>query len=495
MGGVRTALYNYLFARHHGGEFLLRIEDTDQARYVPGAEDYIRRSLEWCGLVPVESPWAGGPHGPYRQSERKPLYKQYADELIAADKAYYAFDTAEELEAMRERLKAAGVAAPAYNAVTREHMKNSLTLSGDEVQERLSRGEEHVVRLKVPRHQEVRFEDLIRGVVVVHSSNIDDKVLFKSDGMPTYHLANIVDDHLMRITHVIRGEEWLPSAPLHVLIYEAFGRERPAFAHLPLILKPDGNGKLSKRDGDRLGFPVFPLDWTDPTSGEKSSGYRERGYYPEAFINMLALLGWNPGGDVELMSIDEMIRHFDLGRVHKGGARFDPDKTKWFNQQYLRMRPDAELGARLQALLKGKGIEAPLERAVAAAALLKERATFVDDMLDGAYLFASGSPLQGNELAIEELKKRWKPEAAPAIQAYIESLSASSADAPADFERLFNGVLQAAGLKAGQVMPLYRLFVAGRMQGPGMFDVSALIGREEVMARLRAGLELCRSWA
>ncbi len=495
MGGVRTALYNYLFARHHGGEFLLRIEDTDQARYVPGAEDYIRRSLEWCGLVPVESPWAGGPHGPYRQSERKPLYKQYADELIAADKAYYAFDTAEELEAMRERLKAAGVAAPAYNAVTREHMKNSLTLSGDEVQERLSRGEEHVVRLKVPRHQEVRFEDLIRGVVVVHSSNIDDKVLFKSDGMPTYHLANIVDDHLMRITHVIRGEEWLPSAPLHVLIYEAFGWERPAFAHLPLILKPDGNGKLSKRDGDRLGFPVFPLDWTDPTSGEKSSGYRERGYYPEAFINMLALLGWNPGGDVELMSIDEMIRHFDLGRVHKGGARFDPDKTKWFNQQYLRMRPDAELGARLQALLKGKGIEAPLERAVAAAALLKERATFVDDMLDGAYLFASGSPLQGNELAIEELKKRWKPEAAPAIQAYIESLSASSADAPADFERLFNVVLQAAGLKAGQVMPLYRLFVAGRMQGPGMFDVSALIGREEVMARLRAGLELCRSWA
>jgi len=495
MGGVRTALYNYLFAKHHGGAFLLRIEDTDQARYVPGAEDYIRRSLEWCGLVPVESPWAGGPHGPYRQSERKPLYKQYADELIAADKAYYAFDTAEELEAMRERLKAAGVAAPAYNAVTREHMKNSLTLSADEVQERLARGDEHVVRLKVPRHQEVRFEDLIRGVVVVHSSNIDDKVLFKSDGMPTYHLANIVDDHLMRITHVIRGEEWLPSAPLHVLIYEAFGWERPAFAHLPLILKPDGNGKLSKRDGDRLGFPVFPLDWIDPTSGEKSSGYRERGYYPEAFINMLALLGWNPGGDVELMSIEEMIRHFDLGRVHKGGARFDPDKTKWFNQQYLRMRPDAELGARLQELLKQQGINASLERAVAAAALLKERATFVDDMLDGAYLFTSGSPLQGIEPVIEELKKRWKPEAAPAIQAYIDSLSERSPASPADYDQLFNDVLRTAGLKGGQVMPLYRLFVAGRMQGPGMFDVSALIGREEVMARLRAGLELCRSWA
>lgn len=495
MGGVRTALYNYLFAKRHGGEFLLRIEDTDQARYVEGAEDYIRRSLEWCGLVPVESPWAGGPCGPYRQSERKELYKQYADQLIAADKAYYAFDTAEELDAMRERLKAAGAAAPAYNAVTREHMKNSLTLSADEVQERLSRGDEHVIRLKVPRHKEVRFEDLIRGVVVVHSSNIDDKVLFKSDGMPTYHLANIVDDHLMRITHVIRGEEWLPSAPLHVLIYEAFGWERPAFAHLPLILKPDGNGKLSKRDGDRLGFPVFPLDWIDPSSGEKSSGYRERGYMPEAFINMLALLGWNPGGDVELMSMEVMAQHFDLARVHKGGARFDPEKTKWFNQQYLRMRPDAELGEELRVRLKEVGIDATVERATAAAVLLKERATFVDDMLEGTYLFMSGSPLSGNETAAEELKKRWKPEAAPAIETYITALEGSVTMVASDFEHIFNRVLQAAGLKVGQVMPLYRLFVAGRMQGPGMFDVSALLGRDEVLARLRAGLEKCRAWA
>ena len=298
MGGVRTALYNYLFARKHGGQFLLRIEDTDQARFVPGAEDYIREALDWCGITPDESPWTGGPDGPYRQSDRKDLYRQYADQLIASDKAYYAFDTSEELEAMRERLKAAGSASPAYNAVTREHMKNSLTLSADEVKERLARGDEHVIRLKVPRHTEVRFEDIIRGWVVVHSANIDDKVLFKSDGMPTYHLANIVDDHLMRITHVIRGEEWLPSAPLHVLLYEAFGWERPQFAHLPLILKPDGNGKLSKRDGDRLGFPVFPLNWTDPTSGEKSSGYRERGYYPEAFVNMLAL--WFVGGAMVL---------------------------------------------------------------------------------------------------------------------------------------------------------------------------------------------------
>ncbi|MBK8225758.1 MAG: glutamate--tRNA ligase [Flavobacteriales bacterium] len=495
MGGVRTALYNYLFAKKHGGQFLLRIEDTDQARYVPGAEEYIKESLEWCGLMPDESPWSGGPDGPYRQSERKALYKNYADELIAKDKAYYAFDTPEELDAMRARLQAAGVAAPAYNAVTREHMKNSLTLSADEVKERLARGDQFVVRLKVPRHEEVRFEDLIRGWVVVHSSNIDDKVLFKSDGMPTYHLANIVDDHLMRITHVIRGEEWLPSAPLHVLIYEAFGWDRPDFAHLPLILRPDGNGKLSKRDGDRLGFPVFSLDWTDPVSGEKSSGYREKGYFPDAFINMLALLGWNPGGDVEIMDRKEMIARFDLSRVHKGGARFDPEKTKWFNQQYLRMRPDGDLGAQLRVKLKERGIEASEGRANAAVALLKERATFVDDMLEGAYLFVEGSPLKGNDAAIEELRKRWKPEAAPALEAYITALRALTESKAPAFEAAFNRVLSETGMKVGQVMPLYRLFVAGRMQGPGMFDVSALLGREEVIVRLNAGLDLCRSWA
>lgn len=495
MGGVRTALYNYLFARKHGGQFLLRIEDTDQARFVPGAEDYIRAALDWCGLTPDESPWVGGPDGPYRQSERKAMYKQYADQLIASDKAYYAFDTPDELEAMRERLKAAGVAAPAYNAVTREHMKNSLTLSADETRERLARGDDHVIRLKIPRNAEVRFEDIIRGWVVVHTANIDDKVLFKSDGMPTYHLANIVDDHLMRITHVIRGEEWLPSAPLHVLLYEAFGWERPAFAHLPLILKPDGNGKLSKRDGDRLGFPVFPLDWQDPSTGERSSGYRERGYYPEAFVNMLALLGWNPGTDQELMGLQELTQLFDLDRVHKGGAKFDPEKTRWFNQQYLRQRPDAELGAQLRDKLAAKGIDTSLERATAAAALLKERATFVDDMLEGTYLFTSGSPLEGNTAAYEELKKRWKPEATPALEAYIARLAAVAPFDAHGLEAAFNEVLQANGLKIGQVMPLYRLFVAGRMQGPGMFDVSALLGKDEVSARLQAGLERCRAWA
>jgi glutamyl-tRNA synthetase len=445
---------------------------------VPGAEEYIREALDWCGLTPDESPWVGGPDGPYRQSERKAMYKRYADQLIAADKAYYAFDTPEELEAMRERLKAAGSASPAYNAITREHMRNSLTLSADDVQARLARGDEHVIRLKVPRHQEVRFEDLIRGWVVVQSANIDDKVLFKSDGMPTYHLANIVDDHLMRITHVIRGEEWLPSAPLHVLLYEAFGWERP-----------------SKRDGDRLGFPVFPLNWTDPVSGEQSSGYRERGYYPDAFVNMLALLGWNPGGDQELMTRAQLIEHFDLERVHKGGARFDPDKTRWFNQQYLRMQQDAVLGDRLQGLLQERGITTTAERATAAAALLKERATFPEDMLEGVYLFTSGSPLVGNGGAEDELRKRWKPEASPALVDYIARLAALATWDAATLEAAFNDVLQHHSMKVGQLMPLYRLFVAGRMQGPGMFEVSVLLGREEVVARLQAGIDHCRAWA
>ncbi len=501
MGGVRTALYNFLFARKHGGQFLLRIEDTDQNRFVPGAEEYIKEALEWCGLTPDESPWTGGPDGPYRQSERKGMYRQYAEQLIAEDKAYYAFDTPDELEAMRERLKAAGVAAPAYNAVTREHMRNSLSLSADQVKERLERAEDYVIRLKVPRHQEVRFEDAIRGWVVVHSANIDDKVLFKSDGMPTYHLANIVDDHLMRITHVIRGEEWLPSAPLHVLLYEAFGWERPVFAHLPLILKPDGNGKLSKRDGDRLGFPVFPLNWKDPNSGELSTGYRERGYYPEAFVNMLALLGWNPGTDQEIMGLEELTRLFDLGRVHKGGAKFDPEKTKWFNQQYLRMKPDVELGAQLRAMLSAKGVDSTLEKASLAAHLLKERATFPEEMLEGIYLFTKGSPIADPAInlditnAMDELKKRWKPEAGPAMEAFMKKLVALAEFVPEKIEAALNEVLQEHGMKIGQLMPLYRLFVAGRMQGPGMFDVSALLGKDEVMIRIESGLSVCRQWA
>ncbi|MBT5977646.1 MAG: glutamate--tRNA ligase, partial [Flavobacteriales bacterium] len=345
MGGVRTALFNFLFARRSGGKFILRVEDTDQARYVPGAEDYIKEALEWAGMVPDESPWNEGEFGPYRQSDRKEIYRQYADQLIESGHAYYAFDTQEELGEMRERLKRAKVPNPQYNSSVRMTMINSLTLSADEVNAKLTAGEPYTIRVKIPRNEDVRFEDIIRGWVQVNSSNLDDKVIFKSDGMPTYHLANIVDDHLMKISHVIRGEEWLPSAPLHVLLYRFLGWEdtRPEFAHLPLILRPDGNGKLSKRDGDRLRFPVFPLDWTDPSTGEISSGYREKGYYSEAFINMLAFLGWNPGTEKELYTLSELIEDFTLERVGKSGAKFDADKTNWYNQQFLRSKSTEEL--------------------------------------------------------------------------------------------------------------------------------------------------------
>ena len=323
IGGVRTALYNYLFAKKHGGDFLLRIEDTDQSRFVAGAEDYIVDALNWCGINVDEGVSAGGSKGPYKQSERKAIYRQYADQLIESKLAYYAFDTPEELTEMRERMKSAGMASPQYNAVTRSGMKNSLTLPAEEVKTRLDRGDKYVIRIKMPRNEDVKFEDIIRGWVSVNTNNLDDKVLFKSDGMPTYHLANVVDDYLMGISHVIRGEEWLPSAPLHVLLYKSLGWESvmPKFAHLPLILKPDGNGKLSKRDGDRLGFPVFPTNWTNPETGEESSGYRERGYYPEAFNNMLAFLGWNPGTTQELFTMKELINSFSLDRVGKAGAK------------------------------------------------------------------------------------------------------------------------------------------------------------------------------
>ena len=356
IGGVRTALYNFLFAKHFNGDFVLRIEDTDQTRFVPGAEDYIIESLKWCGICPNEGQGFGGGKGPYRQSERKGLYKEYVDLLIERGHAYYAFDSGDELDEMRENAKQMKMPNWQYNGVTRSSMKNSLTLPAEEVKSRLESNEEYTVRIKMPRNEEVRFHDEIRGWVIVNTNNMDDKVLFKSDGMPTYHMANVVDDYLMEISHVIRGEEWLPSAPLHVLLYRYLGWEEsmPKFAHLPLILKPDGNGKLSKRDGDRLGFPVFPLEWSDPTTQEISSGYREKGYFPEAFVNMLAFLGWNPGTSQEIFSIDELVSAFSLERVGKSGAKFDPDKTKWFNQQYLRAKPNEELGQMLANFVEGE---------------------------------------------------------------------------------------------------------------------------------------------
>ena len=415
MGGVRTALYNYLFAKKHGGDFLLRLEDTDQTRFVPGAEQYILDALKWCKIEVDEGLGKDGALGPYRQSERKPIYRQYADLLLERGHAYYAFDTPEELEQMRERMKNAGVPSPQYNAVVRESMQNSISLSEDEVKERINRGDKYVIRIKMPRNEEVRIQDIIRGWVVVNTTNLDDKVIFKSDGMPTYHLANVVDDHLMQITHVIRGEEWLPSAPLHVLLYRFFEWECPQFAHLPLILKPDGNGKLSKRDGDRLGFPVFPTQWTNPETSELSSGYREEGFFPEAFTNMLAFLGWNPGTSKEIFSIDELIQAFSLDRVGKAGAKFDFDKTKWFNQQYLREKDGATLASLLtESVNEAKAIDPSYLAEVCE--LMKERATFVKDIWESSQFFFQ-PPSNYDE---KTRRKKWKDNTPDVLNSMID---------------------------------------------------------------------------
>jgi glutamyl-tRNA synthetase len=487
MGGVRTALYNYLFAKKHGGDFLLRIEDTDQARYVAGAEEYIVDALSWCQMTIDEGASVGGENGPYRQSERKPIYKQYADKLVVSGKAYYAFDTPEELTEMRDRMKAAGVASPQYNAVTRSGMKNSLTLPAEEVQRRLEANEKHVIRIKMPRNEDVKFEDIIRGWVSVNTNNLDDKVLFKSDGMPTYHLANVVDDYLMNISHVIRGEEWLPSAPLHVLLYLYLGwaDQMPQFAHLPLILKPDGNGKLSKRDGDRLGFPVFPTNWTNPETGEKSSGYRERGYYPEAFNNMLAFLGWNPGTTQELFSMNELIEAFSLDRVGRAGAKFDFDKTNWFNQQYLRMQSGGQLAPQLKPFLKNAQLDAADNYIAQVCELMKERATFVEDILkEGRYFFEA--PLSYDEKTI---KKKWKdqtPEIIKELRNLLDNLGRFDADS---IGTCFKGFLEEKGLGFGAVMPGFRVSVTGLGAGASMNEIAALLGKEEVLKRIDRALK------
>ena len=399
MGGVRTALYNYLFAKKHNGTFVIRIEDTDQTRFVPGAQDYIMDSLQWCGIMPTEGPGLGGEFGPYIQSERKSMYRPYAEELVKNGKAYYAFDTSEDLTKMRDQAKSMGMPNWQYNCITRGSMQNSLTLSADEVSKRIASGEPYVIRMKMPRNQDVRFHDEIRGWVVVNTNNLDDKVLFKSDGMPTYHLANIVDDHTMEISHVIRGEEWLPSAPLHVMLYKAFGWEEPKFAHLPLLLKPDGNGKLSKRDVDRLGFPVFPTNWVT-TDGDVFSGYRENGYFPEAFVNMLAFLGWNPGTTQEIFTLAELCEAFSLERVSKAGAKFDPDKTKWFQQQYLRNTNDQYLAKQLNQHLNNKY---PEDKLAVVCKLMKDRATFIQD------IWSEGSFLMEQPTSYDEktTRKKW----------------------------------------------------------------------------------------
>jgi glutamyl-tRNA synthetase len=484
MGGVRTALYNYLFAKKNGGSFILRIEDTDQNRYVEGAEDYIKEALAWCGMTPDEGPGYGGEYGPYRQSERKEMYREYADRLIESGHAYYAFDTPDELDAMRERLKKAKVASPQYNAITRESMRNSMTLSEEEVKKLIDEGHPYVIRFKMPRKEDVRVHDLIRGWVVVNTVQLDDKVLFKSDGMPTYHLANIVDDHKMEITHVIRGEEWLPSAPLHVLLYDAFGWEAPQFAHLPLLLRPDGNGKLSKRDGDRLGFPVFPLEWIDPKSGEKSSGYKQNGYFSESFVNMLAMLGWNPGTPQEIFSMDELIEAFSLERVGKAGAKFDPDKTKWFNQQYLRAKSDNELGKMIEPLAKEKGYDVDTNYLSEVSRLMKERASFLPEIIEnGTYLFQA--PTEFDE---KTTSKKWKEDTPDVIRALYEDFEAQKEWNAANCEITFKNFLEKKELGMGQVLPNLRLVLTGQGMGPSMFDIMSLLGKEECLNRMKNGI-------
>ena len=484
MGGVRTALYNYLFAKKNNGTFLIRIEDTDQTRFVPGAQDYIMDALAWCGIMPTEGPGIGGEYGPYVQSERKEMYRPYAEQLVKEDKAYYAFDTAEELDQMRERAKEMGMPNWQYNHITRTSLKNSLTLPQDQVDELISAGAPYVIRMKMPRNQDIRFEDIIRGWVVVNTNNLDDKVLFKSDGMPTYHLANIVDDHLMKISHVIRGEEWLPSAPLHVMLYDAFGWDTPQFAHLPLLLRPDGNGKLSKRDGDRLGFPVFPTDWTT-SEGELYSGYREKGYFPGAFINMLAFLGWNPGTPQEIFSLEELAECFTLDRVSKAGAKFDPDKTKWFQQQYLRSASNEALAD----LLIQNGTDVERSKLITVCHLMKERATFLNDIVtEGKYLLEK--PTNFDEHTIS---KKWKDDSSTLMGEWVEILSSLSVFDHTTIEAAFKSFIESKNLGIGAVLPLFRLLLTGTGMGPSMFEIAAFLGKEECLIRINQGITIVDS--
>ena len=490
IGGVRTALYNYLFAKKNNGTFILRIEDTDQQRFVQGAEKYITESLSWAGIEPDESPEKGGEFGPYRQSERKYLYKQYAQKLLDEGNAYYAFDTAEELEAMRERLKAAKVANQQYNAITRMQMKNSLTMTETEVKEKLDSGAPYVIRLKVPMKEEVRLNDMVRGWVMVHSTALDDKVLMKSDGMPTYHLANVVDDHLMKITHVIRGEEWLPSAPLHVLLYQYLGWEdtMPQFAHLPLLLKPDGNGKLSKRDGDKLGFPVFPISGEFPGKDgqpEKYSGFREAGYLPDAFINFLALLGWNPGTEEEIFSLKELTQTFSVERIGKSGTKFDIEKAKWFNQQYLKSKSGEELVKYITPHLSEDSITYNADKLAKICNSLKERITFPQEFWTEGNIYFS-SPAEYDENVVS---KKWNETVVEVLKAYSASVKVCS-DLNADkAKELFNSVLEEKGVKMGVVMQSLRVALTGKGSGPDLMEVIEIIGAEETAKRIDLAID------
>ncbi len=482
IGGVRTALYNYLFAKKHGGDMLLRIEDTDSNRFVPGAEDYIVESLNWLGIKIDEGVGAGGDYGPYRQSERKDIYLQYVNQLLDAGLAYKAFDTPEELDAKRAEIENFQ-----YDASTRAQMNNSLLLSESEVEAKIAAGEPYVVRIKLEPGENVVINDLIRGEVIINSSILDDKVLYKSsDGLPTYHLANIVDDHLMGITHVIRGEEWLPSAPLHVLLYKYLGwaDTMPQFAHLPLLLKPQGNGKLSKRDGDKLGFPVFPLEWNDPKSGEKSSGYRESGYFPEAVVNFLALLGWNPGTEQEMFSMQELVDAFSLERVSKSGAKFDYEKGKWFNHNYLQLKSNEELASLFAKELEVKGISVDEAKLATIVGLVKERVNFVSELWEQTSFFFE-APTEYDEKTV---KKRWKEDTPALMQDLISVLDAIEDFSSHNMEEIVKTWIAEKELNMGAVMNAFRLSVVGAPQGPHMFDIAAIVGKQEIIDRIKKAI-------
>jgi glutamyl-tRNA synthetase len=487
IGGLRTAIFNYLIAKQNHGAFILRIEDTDQTRFVPGAEEYIIESLKWAGIVPDEGVSFGGEFGPYRQSDRKSIYRAYADQLVASGNAYYSFDTPEELDKLRKEHESRKETF-IYNAAVRDGLNNSLSMSKDEIEKRLSSGQHYVIRFKFNPSEEIVMHDLIRGEVRVLAATLDDKVLFKSDGMPTYHLANVTDDYLMKISHVIRGEEWLPSLPLHVALYRAFGWESsmPEFAHLPLILKPDGKGKLSKRDGDKGGFPVFPIQWKDPESGEISSGYREAGYFPEACVNLLSFLGWNPGTEQEIFSLPELAAIFSLEKVGKSGSKFDPDKAKWYNHQYLQKKTDAELAKLFSDVLKKKGVEfndtAKLQKITG---LVKERANFVHELWEHADFFFVRPAAYDPEV----VKKRWNEQVAEQMKQLENFLNTCSDFSATALEPRVKAFIEEKGFNTGVIMSAWRLCLVGTSKGPGVFDICEVLGKEEVVFRIKKAVE------
>jgi len=486
IGGLRTALFNYLFAKNNGGSFILRIEDTDQTRFVAGAEDYIQEALEWCGLSPDEGPRQGGGFGPYRQSERKDQYRKYAQQLLEKGEAYYAFDSPEELDSIRKEYESRGETF-VYDARVRDSLKNSLTMDKQEVDQMIASGKPYVIRFRFEPDREIHMDDMVRGEVVVNSSTLDDKILFKSDGMPTYHLANVVDDNLMAISHVIRGEEWLPSLPLHVSLYRAFGWEHlmPRFAHLPLILKPTGKGKLSKRDGEKGGFPVFPLEWHDPLSGEISPGYREEGYLPQACVNLLALLGWNPGTEQELFTLEELVKEFQLEKVGKSGSRYDPDKALWFNHQHIQLMEEGELNRAFQSVLLSSGVETSKERISILVPIIKPRINFLHEIWDESWFFFQTPEAYDPEV----VKKRWKEDTPEKMQILSAALKKCEPFTAESVEASVKATIAAYEWGMGAIMNAWRLLLVGTAKGPGLFDLASFLGRNEVLDRMAKGIK------